>query len=204
MSKKIALGICKYCNTKLSKKENEDNYHFIRRIYCGNVCRGKDKVPWNKGLTKEIDSRVLKYTKTLTSELRSKIVKESHKNMSKKQREKRAMNISISKKGILFSDEHRKNISNSKIGKRTGKDNNMWKGGVTELNDKIRKSAIYNKWRIAVYKKDYYTCQQCGYNKGYIAAHHIYPFSIYPEYRFEVKNGTTLCKSCHPHIEAIT
>lgn len=54
------------------------------------------------------------------------------------------------------------------------------------------------KWRNAVFKRDNYTCKACGYDKGHIIqAHHIYSYTKYPEYRFEVHNGITLCKHCH-------
>jgi 5-methylcytosine-specific restriction endonuclease McrA len=61
----------------------------------------------------------------------------------------------------------------------------------------------YGEWRKAVYTRDDYTCQECG-AKGNIVAHHVKPWAHYPELRFEVSNGITLCDDCHatkhPHM----
>jgi 5-methylcytosine-specific restriction endonuclease McrA len=83
-----------------------------------------------------------------------------------------------------------------KIGKNTGKANNRWKGGVTPINDKIRHSPKYIEWRNAVGTRDKIKCQFCGARKK-LVAHHIKTFEKYPELRFKVSNGITLCRSCH-------
>jgi len=83
----------------------------------------------------------------------------------------------------------------------TGPLNNKWKGGVTNLNDKIRKSLLNKLWRETVFKKDDYTCQLCGKHGGDLHAHHLKPFAIYPELRFALDNGQTLCIPCHRKID---
>lgn len=64
----------------------------------------------------------------------------------------------------------------------------------------------YIAWRKAVYERDNYTCQECG-AKGNINAHHIQHWQSYPELRFVVSNGVTLCGQCHrgkhPHLRFI-
>lgn len=54
------------------------------------------------------------------------------------------------------------------------------------------------RWRYDVYARDNFTCMHCGDNKGgNLNAHHITPFAAFPELRFVLDNGITLCDSCH-------
>jgi len=69
--------------------------------------------------------------------------------------------------------------------------------GLTSLNESIRKSAVYKKWRKAVFERDDYTCQICGQRGGKLNADHIKRFADYPNLRLELSNGRTLCLSCH-------
>ena len=89
--------------------------------------------------------------------------------------------------------------SKSHKGKRTGKDSNFWKGGITSLRGLIRSLEEYKDWRTKVFTRDKYICQQCGVsgNKKYLTAHHIKSFANYPKLRFDVNNGKTLCEDCH-------
>lgn len=72
-----------------------------------------------------------------------------------------------------------------------------WKGGITEINHKIRTSLEYRLWRTAVFERDLYTCRFCGIVGGRLNADHIKSFSQFPELRFAIDNGRTLCISCH-------
>ena len=66
----------------------------------------------------------------------------------------------------------------------------------------IRARLPFKIWRKAVFQKDNYTCQKCGDNKGgNLEAHHIKSFAKYPELRFDVNNGLTLCIKCHERTE---
>lgn len=58
-------------------------------------------------------------------------------------------------------------------------------------------TAAYRRWRQAVYVRDDYTCQLCDVRGGNLHADHILPFSSYPELRYELSNGRTLCAECH-------
>lgn len=78
-----------------------------------------------------------------------------------------------------------------------GANHPQWKGGATEKNKKIRTSLEYKVWRRAVFERDDYTCVWCGVRGAYIEADHIKPFAFFPELRFNLDNGRTLCRPCH-------
>lgn len=85
---------------------------------------------------------------------------------------------------------------------RFGVNNPAWKGGVTPLNAAIRSSGRMDRWRKAVFERDNYTCQHCGVRSGNgkrvtLHADHIKQFAYFPELRFELTNGRTLCFDCH-------
>lgn len=70
--------------------------------------------------------------------------------------------------------------------------------GRSTQQKRIRKSAEYKRWRTAVYERDNYTCQECGVRGGVeLNADHVKPFTLFPELRFDVNNGRTLCRDCH-------
>ena len=79
----------------------------------------------------------------------------------------------------------------------TGDKNINWKGGVTPLNEKLRKSPAYKLWRKSVFERDSYTCQMCGQVGGEINADHIKEWALYEDLRFDLNNGRTLCVGCH-------
>lgn len=110
------------------------------------------------------------------------------------------------KTGQVFSKERNEKVSRTMKGKRPywldnqkGSNHPNWKGGITR--DKHANSQV-KKWRQSVFKRDNYTCQNCGKRSGngekvYLEAHHILAWCNYPELRFELSNGMTLCKECH-------
>lgn len=78
---------------------------------------------------------------------------------------------------------------------------NFYIDGRTPQNQKIRHSLTYKMWRESVFKRDDYTCQHCKARGVYIEADHIKPFAFFPELRFELSNGRTLCKPCHAQTD---
>lgn len=94
-----------------------------------------------------------------------------------------------------------KKHSNESRKKMSGSNSPGWRGGVTSENKRIRSTTQYKEWRTAVFERDDYTCQQCCVRGCYLEADHIKQFAYYPELRFEVSNGRTLCKECHKKTE---
>jgi hypothetical protein len=100
--------------------------------------------------------------------------------------------------GIPCSEETRKKIAKANKGKLAGDKHPCWKGGITPENRIIRHSSEFEEWRKKVFKRDNWTCRDCGKRgNGELHAHHIKSFAKYPELRFDVNNGLTLCEDCH-------
>lgn len=78
-----------------------------------------------------------------------------------------------------------------------GEKNHMWEGGITDINKKIRRSLEYRLWRESVFERDKFTCVWCGTTEAPFNADHIKPFALFPELRFAIDNGRTLCVPCH-------
>jgi len=122
-------------------------------------------------------------------------------------KDKECPQISQTLKGRKLSDEHKTNISlNSSHhpawnkglkGFRAGEKNNWWKGGISKGYKEGYWSTDYKQWRLAVFERDGYTCQVCKGVGGYLTAHHIKSWAHYPELRFDIDNGITLCEECH-------
>jgi len=105
--------------------------------------------------------------------------------------------------GKHHSIESKAKTSASLKGKMSGRDNPMWKGGVGEWHDRLRKSPAYKNWRKAVFERDHFTCQMCGDDQGgNLQAHHVKPIRDNRDnlLLLDVNNGVTLCKDCHLSI----
>jgi 5-methylcytosine-specific restriction endonuclease McrA len=109
-------------------------------------------------------------------------------------------------KGKKRSEESVQKSANARRGKPhlsvRGENCHLWKGGITPLNAKIRTSLEYKIWRRSVFERDNYTCIWCGARNGrgvtiILHADHIKPFASFPELRFLIDNGRTLCIDCH-------
>ncbi len=160
----------------------------------------KGLAPWNKG--KQFSEE---------SKLRMSLAKKGKKigPFTKQHKRKIAQALRGKPSGMLgkkHSLESVKKMSETHKRKGTGKwskwnqfgnKNPMWKGGVTPKTEIIRKSLEYELWRKSVFERDNYTCQMCGIRGYKLEADHIKRFSEFPELRFVIDNGRTLCKDCH-------
>lgn len=80
--------------------------------------------------------------------------------------------------------------------RQRGEKNHMWDNNATERNWGKRFTNNYKIWRESILKKDSRQCVECGSRKR-LEVDHIKPISLYPELAHELKNGRTLCHSCH-------
>lgn len=154
-------------------------------------------VAWNKGIphSEETKVKMRKYKSWLGRH---------HTDSSK-------LKMSLTKKGIVFSEEHRHNLSLSH--RDVARENNSnWSGGVTPLAKSIRGLKKYRDWRSYVYERDNFTCQKCNKIGGRLNAHHKKPFArilqdnnitdyqdaILCDELWDINNGITLCEDgCH-------
>lgn len=94
----------------------------------------------------------------------------------------------------LMSDEdrliHAKHVSAG----RQGIPYEEWEDFVS---DGWRDTVEYAEWTAAVIKRDNNTCRLCNTKVGIKHRHHIYPVRNYPELKYDVENGITLCPGCH-------
>lgn len=91
-----------------------------------------------------------------------------------------------------------------------GSNNPNWKGGNRKTIRTERENPEYRDWRKAVFVRDSYTCQICGAHnyKGRggtvaIISHHLDCFKDFPDKRFDVDNGVTLCDKCHNQFHIV-
>ncbi len=66
-----------------------------------------------------------------------------------------------------------------------------------QLDRLARYSKEAGEWREAIFERDNYTCQVCSIRGTYLEADHIKPWAYFPELRYELTNGRTLCRPCH-------
>jgi hypothetical protein len=177
--------------------------------------KGKEHPMWGKHHSEEVKKKMSEAHKKIKITWRDKInstrkehpyqyTEEIKKKMSMNRKGKGKGNTNGFKKGMKpwntgikmkpFSDKVRIHMANSHKGSKS----HFWRGGVYKEHLIIRGSVEYVLWRESVFKRDNYTCIWCGDKRGgNLEADHIKPFAFYPELRFAIDNGRTLCHKCH-------
>lgn len=157
----------------------------------------KGNIPWNKGKKgyklsdthRQNISKSLKGNKYTKGFEYSKVTKlklsEYHKNNPR--------SPWLNKKQPLEMIEKR-------TSKFRGENHWRWIEDRSKVNPKNneRNTPQSKKWRSDILTRDNWTCQTCGvYGSGRLETHHIKSWSKFPELRFELSNGVTLCRECH-------
>ncbi len=55
----------------------------------------------------------------------------------------------------------------------------------------------FQRWARAVKVRDNYTCQVCDVRGVYLESHHKNGWNAFPDERYDLDNGVTLCRRCH-------
>ena len=172
-------------NQGVSKKKNgfQKGHPYGRRFT-------KGFIPWNKGTNFTNPGSFQKgHIPWVTGRVRSEETKRK---------------IGKANRGKTFSEEHKKKLSEAHKGLNIGNKHHRWledRSLLQRYNDvvKDRRSAAYGDWRKQVKVRDNYKCkianQDCN---GRLEAHHILGWTAYPELRYEINNGITLCHAHHP------
>lgn len=174
----MAIGVCLFCKKDIIAKKIKDNY--IGRKFCSLSCK-------SFFIANERKLRGLP--------IGLPIKKGDTLRKGKPNSKETLLKIAESRKWYKPTVETRKKMS--KNAKR-GENSHFWKGGITPINTKIRQSFEYKLWREAVFRRDNWQCIWGGKDHGNkLNADHIKPFALFPELRFSIDNGRTLCVECH-------
>lgn len=89
-------------------------------------------------------------------------------------------------------------------GRYLGKNSPCWIEDRSKLAKRQERNDVaYQDWRKNIWLRDGFKCQILNENcNGRIEAHHILGWSSYPELRYEINNGITLCHAHHPRKRA--
>lgn len=111
--------------------------------------------------------------------------------------------IGKSRKGHIAWNKNRKMDFPPKSAFKKGHRPWNYRGTSSKEKDRIRSSSEFKLWRDSVFQRDKFLCQMpdCDKSERYLNGHHIKKFADYPELRFEVSNGITLCKKCHDKVQ---
>ena len=57
-------------------------------------------------------------------------------------------------------------------------------------------------WKVNLFKKYDYCCLKCGCTVN-LSLHHLFPQSLYPEFKTMFANQVVLCEECHQHYHNV-
>ena len=188
--------ICIVCGTEFTRKVGGrgnislGNWNNLKScsVKCKKVLMSRakiGKIPWNKGIPMDDD-------------IRDNLRRNYSRKMHGTEQSKKAIATRKARYGYINSPETKVKIRLANLGPKS----HFWKGGLSKENYRLRRTARYQKWRKAVFERDDYTCQKCHARGVELHPHHIKSWEKYPELRFEISNGKTLCIPCHKQTDS--
>ena len=138
-------------------------------------------------------------TKEMMSQIKCELYKEkiNHPRTGVKASDELRKKLSKAHIGQYVSEETRKKLSEA----HKGENHWNWKEDRKSLKKSEKKhlDGQYRDWMNGVKNRDEWKCRISDENcKGRIEAHHILNWIDYPELRYSLTNGITLCQAHHP------
>ena len=189
------MKICNVCKKNMIKPKNYSYLQWDKKIYCSNKCRAnqlkggeiKRCIKCQKDFYCLRSTKIGKYCSKTCSAKNTKNATGKHI-VSEKGREK--MRLAHLGKPNIFKGVKRPELS--------GEKNPAWVFGNYKKQD-TRNDSAYQDWRKKVWVRDGFKCKVVGPDcSGRLEAHHILGWTKYPELRYEINNGITLCHAHHP------
>lgn len=155
--------------------------------------RGKGGIPWNKGLTKESDVRVLRLAQSLSGVSKGYLGKSYEEIYGVEKAVKLKHDRSIVLKELIASGRMRVGLN---AGKSCywikGDKNPNWQGGVSRERYEAYGPGFTKDLKRQVFERDGFVCRLCGAG-GELHPHHI----DYNKKNNCLENLISLCPSCH-------
>lgn len=178
---------CLICN----KEFNRPGKQFLKAKCCSRNCRniwqrGKNNPMFGKPTYGNLGNK-------LSEESKNKIRIKAIGRIMSEATKRKISNAFIGRvptwlKGKPLSEEQKQKL---RISVPRGNKSPHWRGGFTKRPVQIK------DWAKKVKVRDNFTCQLCGKVGGELHSDHIKPYYLYPELRFDLNNGRTLCVPCH-------
>lgn len=174
---RIAVN-CERCGKPLERRPSE----IKKRVFCSKECAFPPHFSNCKGCGREF-----RYSPSDKQMFCSYACANNHEETSKRKSEGRRATLATPEGRKMFDEAMKRRSQLPYYQKRaTGRARDIEMG-----------RGEYRKWRIGVLRRDNWTCQECGRRGGLLQAHHIKSWVDYPELRYEVSNGKSLCPQCH-------
>lgn len=182
----MATKKCLKCNREFSRKPRFNKKWWAGAKYCSVTCSAASKIGKPSGMLGKV----------------------AH-NRGKKMSEAQKLKLSLALKGRTVWNKGKINeysLVRSKEGKESfrekmsGRNNHRWIVDRTKLAKRQeRNDSAYKEWRKSVRDRDHWKCKiSNGDCLGKVVAHHILTWSKFPELRYNINNGITLCRFHHP------
>lgn len=180
----LMISLCKVCSRQLTNGQKSACSHACRSIWVSSLIKGRPS-PF-KGIIGRFSDET---RKKIGDAQRGKPKSEAFKAKLSAYRK--------TQPGFFKGKKHSPEFRELMRKVHGGAAHHNWKGGISPEHGRIRSSGQYAQWRKAVFERDNFTCVNCGMRGGDLNADHLKPFADYPELRFDLDNGRTLCIPCH-------